>query len=185
MLWEVGGLQDVVGRYLEEEDERNIDGDNKETGVDRVNREDKDEGGNGNEEQIRRKRKRNARVLFGGEPLGLNPNIRVYRYSKGQFFAKHYDDSNTLLFPTESNKTVPARTTWTLLIYLSSCEGGETVFYPEPTRENRNPAPVAFAPETGLALLHRHGERCLLHEGMVVTGGEKWVLRSDLVVARS
>lgn len=89
MLWEVGGLQDVVGRYLEEEDERNIDGDNKETGVDRVNREDKDEGGNGNEEQIRRKRKRNARVLFGGEPLGLNPNIRVYRYSKGQFFAKH------------------------------------------------------------------------------------------------
>ena len=97
------------------------------------------------------------------------------------------DDSNTLLFhPDQSNPqvTVPARTTWTLLIYLSACDGGETVFYPDATRENRNPDPVAFAPEIGLALLHRHGERCLLHEGKAVTGGEKWVLRSDLVVAR-
>ncbi|KAJ9624913.1 hypothetical protein H2203_004863 [Taxawa tesnikishii (nom. ined.)] len=27
--------------------------------------------------------------LWGGEVLGLNPNIRIYRYSKGQFFDKH------------------------------------------------------------------------------------------------
>lgn len=29
------------------------------------------------------------RKLWGGEVVGLNPNIRVYRYSKGQFFDQH------------------------------------------------------------------------------------------------
>jgi hypothetical protein len=29
------------------------------------------------------------RALWGGEPLGLNSNIRIYRYSKGQFFDQH------------------------------------------------------------------------------------------------
>lgn len=27
--------------------------------------------------------------LWGGEIIGLNPNIRIYRYSKGQFFDQH------------------------------------------------------------------------------------------------
>lgn len=27
--------------------------------------------------------------LWGGDVVGLNPNIRVYRYSKGQFFDQH------------------------------------------------------------------------------------------------
>ena len=29
------------------------------------------------------------RKLWGGEVVGLNPNIRMYRYSKGQFFDQH------------------------------------------------------------------------------------------------
>ncbi|KAI9742104.1 MAG: hypothetical protein M1834_000494 [Cirrosporium novae-zelandiae] len=29
-------------------------------------------------------------LLWGGEVLGLNPNIRIYRYSDGQFFAQHF-----------------------------------------------------------------------------------------------
>ncbi|KAL2380470.1 hypothetical protein RJ035_006781, partial [Blastomyces gilchristii] len=28
-------------------------------------------------------------ALWGGEVLGLNPNIRIYRYAPGQFFDKH------------------------------------------------------------------------------------------------
>lgn len=28
-------------------------------------------------------------TLWGGEVIGLNPNIRVYRYGKGQFFDQH------------------------------------------------------------------------------------------------
>lgn len=30
-----------------------------------------------------------VRRTWGGEVLGLNPNIRIYRYSMGQFFAQH------------------------------------------------------------------------------------------------
>jgi hypothetical protein len=90
------------------------------------------------------------------------------------------DESNTIQFPdspASSSKMLHARTTWTLLIYLTVTEGGETVFYPE----DGSP-PVSVAPEVGMALLHRHGEHCLLHEGKEVRRGEKLVIRSDLVV---
>ncbi|CAG7990671.1 unnamed protein product [Penicillium olsonii] len=157
MLWETTAMKELVTtRFAEEEDE----------------------------ELSPTEFAQRARQLWGGEPLGLNPNIRIYRYSAGQFFGQHYDDANNITFTPPRSKAVPARTTWTLLVYLTSCEGGETVFYPESTRENRNPEPIAVAPEVGMALLHRHGDHCMIHEGMEVTGGEKWVLRSDLVVPR-
>ncbi len=94
------------------------------------------------------------------------------------------------MFPSPSSPTtVPARTTWTLLLYLSSpatgCKGGETVFYPEPlSRKAALPLPVVAELEVGMALLHRHGKDCLLHEGREVTEGEKWIIRSDLCVKR-
>lgn len=120
--------------------------------------------------------------IFGGKVLGLNPNIRVYRYRPGQFFDKHYDESNKLQF---GDGRIPAKTTWTLLIYLTTCEGGETAFYPEAHRKGEaTPDPVVVGLETGMALLHKHGDDCLLHEGKEVKSGEKWVLRSDLVVQR-
>ncbi|EEH43570.1 uncharacterized protein PADG_08190 [Paracoccidioides brasiliensis Pb18] len=132
--------------------------------------------------------------LWGGEVLGLNPNIRIYRYGPGQFFDRHYDDSVPLSIPspsptnnntTTTTTTIRAKTTWTLLIYLTTCTGGETAFYPEkPTKASRQPDPVVVGLEAGMALLHRHGESCLLHEGREVTEGEKWVIRSDLVVRR-
>jgi hypothetical protein len=130
--------------------------------------------------------------LWGGKVLGLNPNIRIYRYKKGQFFAQHYDDSNLVSIGTPATR---ARTTWTLLLYLTSpatgCTGGETVFYPESPMFGRkksatmapSPEPVVVGLETGMALLHKHGKDCMLHEGREVTAGEKWVIRSDLCVA--
>ncbi|KAL7267503.1 hypothetical protein RUND412_009907 [Rhizina undulata] len=128
-----------------------------------------------------------GKKLWGGEVVGLNPNIRVYRYSKGQFFDKHYDDSNTFSF---GDPPVPCRTTWTLLLYLTGSSdgvvGGETVFYTEATKTKKSEEIVVDL-EKGLAVLHRHGRECLLHEGRVVTedaGIGKWVLRSDLVVQR-
>lgn len=33
--------------------------------------------------------KAEMRKMWGGQPLGLNPNIRIYRYTPGQFFAQH------------------------------------------------------------------------------------------------
>lgn len=120
---------------------------------------------------------------WGGDVLGLNSNIRVYRYRPGHCFHQHYDESNSILFGPEQ---IPARTTWTLLIYLSTCGGGETVFYPEGSgrRGEKVPDPVSVEPAVGLGLLHRHGEDCLLHEGKQVSSGEKWILRSDLVVRK-
>ncbi|KAF2762449.1 hypothetical protein EJ05DRAFT_2142 [Pseudovirgaria hyperparasitica] len=131
--------------------------------------------------------------LWGGYVVGLNPNIRIYRYSKGQFFDQHYDDSNNVVLP--GTPSVPARTTWTLLLYLTSpatgCIGGETVFYPEDdlpkkskAAKNQTVGPVVVGLEAGMALLHRHGAECMLHEGREVIQGEKWVIRSDLCVQR-
>lgn len=119
--------------------------------------------------------------IWGGEVVGLNKNIRIYRYRPGQFFDQHYDESNKIDGPD----SVSGRTTWTLLIYLTSCEGGETAFYPEPaTKRDPQPEPILVDPQTGSALLHRHYPECLLHEGKEVKSGEKWVLRSDIVVKR-
>ncbi|KAH4029320.1 hypothetical protein HBH70_238460 [Parastagonospora nodorum] len=127
--------------------------------------------------------------LWGGDVVGLNPNIRIYRYSKGQFFDQHYDDSNNVTL--SGTPPMQARTTWTLLLYLTSpatgCIGGETVFYPDsPKKKSRDalPEPIVASLEVGLALLHRHGADCMLHEGREVLEGEKWVIRSDLCVKR-
>lgn len=103
------------------------------------------------------------------------------------------DESNVLFLPT--TPPTPVKTTWTLLIYLTGpstgCVGGETVFYPElgpakkfSGKENSGANPVVVDLEVGMALLHRHGQECLLHEGREVAEGEKWVIRSDLCVKR-
>ncbi|KAI1801585.1 hypothetical protein F4811DRAFT_563915 [Daldinia bambusicola] len=129
-----------------------------------------------------------CRHLWGGDAVGLNPNIRVYRYSKGQYFDCHYDDSNlvTLQSHNEPSGIINTKTTWTLLLYLTSaaegCIGGETVFYPLDRKSPKEE--IAIAPETGLLLLHKHGEDCLLHEGRQVTAGEKWIIRTDLCVKK-
>ncbi|KAK6526363.1 hypothetical protein TWF694_004960 [Orbilia ellipsospora] len=132
---------------------------------------------------------------FGVKAWGLNPNIRIYRYTKGQFFDKHYDDSNTL---TLGSPPAQRRTIYTLLLYLTGpadgVVGGETAFYRnEPyiplTKKERKelaasgePQTIDVQPEKGMALLHRHGDECLLHEGKEVLAGVKWIIRSDLVL---
>ncbi|KAK7693685.1 hypothetical protein QCA50_003256 [Cerrena zonata] len=109
-------------------------------------------------------------------PHSLNSNIRMYKYTPGQHFGPHYDDS------VRDNIT-GAKSEWTLLIYLSGAEdgvkGGETVFY----RDQRGkPREVITAPlSRGTALLHRHGNECLLHEGSPIISGTKYILRSDLM----
>ncbi|CUS20623.1 LAQU0S01e10836g1_1 [Lachancea quebecensis] len=106
-----------------------------------------------------------------GQAKGLNPQIRAYRYEKGHRFAKHYDSSVVVQGIGSSH--------WTLLVYLSGGDdliGGDTVFYAPHTGEATN-----IHPQPGLALLHKHGDDCLLHEAQAVSDGVKWVLRSDVV----
>ncbi|KAH3682826.1 hypothetical protein WICPIJ_006201 [Wickerhamomyces pijperi] len=107
---------------------------------------------------------------------GLNPNLRVYRYEKGHHFEKHYDESVKV-----STSNLKGQTKWTLLIYLTGGDellGGDTIFYDEMVKGK---AHIRVHPEPGLALLHKHGDDCLLHEAEVVKKGVKWVLRSDVV----
>lgn len=165
-LWSETGLREVVEGYTETKEGK-----------------EGDEGGRG-EGSVEKSKEE---IWGGKEILGLNPNIRIYRYRPGQFFDQHYDESNRLTWTMADGSQVPAKTTWTLLVYLTRCEGGETVFYPERVGrkgKGEEPEPVVVETEPGLGLLHRHGEECMLHEGREVTGGEKWVLRSDLVVRR-
>lgn len=111
--------------------------------------------------------------------VGLNPYVRMYAYDQGQKFSRHYDDSEAI----EERKKY---TGYTLLVYLSTLRGtaagGETKFYSDGGKLVASVAPVA-----GTALLHRHGDRCLLHEGTKVEKGPhgidnvKYVFRSDVV----
>ncbi|XP_027366585.1 uncharacterized protein LOC113872903 [Abrus precatorius] len=131
--------------------------------------------------------------IRGKVAVGLNPNIRLYRYKVGQRFGRHIDES--------VNLGDGKRTYYTLLVYLSGgpgelkskpktysskpsdssfdpLVGGETVFYGP-----RNSTVAEVAPTEGTALLHLHGDKCLLHEARNVTKGVKYVLRSDVVFA--
>lgn len=56
-----------------------------------------------------------------------------------------------------------AKTTWTLLLYLTSpatgCQGGETVFYPEEDSRKNSTSneKIVVELETGMLLLHKVG----------------------------
>ncbi|KAI3471089.1 hypothetical protein Pfo_027752 [Paulownia fortunei] len=129
--------------------------------------------------------------IRGKVAVGLNPNIRFYRYTAGQRFGRHIDESVDL---GEGRCTH-----YTLLIYLSGAPGktkakskndnssqdsldplvgGETVFY-----GLRNALVAEVPPTEGMALLHIHGDKCMLHEARNVSKGVKYVLRSDVVFA--
>lgn len=106
------------------------------------------------------------------QAIGLNPQLRIYRYQKGHYFGKHYD---------ESVKSLNGKTKWTLLVYLTGDEefvGGGTIFYED---NHRKQEPLNVHPSKGMALLHKHGDDCLMHEAELVKNGVKWVLRSDVV----
>jgi len=65
-------------------------------------------------------------------------------------------------------------------------QGGETVFYDTPIRSQKrltqeHSVAASVRPVAGLALIHRHGSQCLLHEARQVVSGAKYVLRSDLI----
>ncbi|KXN82614.1 hypothetical protein AN958_02465 [Leucoagaricus sp. SymC.cos] len=112
-------------------------------------------------------------------PHSFNSNIRVYKYGAGQYFGPHYDDC-------VRDALTGAKSEWTLLIYLTGVEdgveGGETIFHKE---EKGKPREKIVPPLTrGTALLHRHGQECMLHEGSPVKSGTKYVLRSDLMFMR-
>lgn len=130
-----------------------------------------------------------------GVAVGCYGKIRLYRYTTGQRFGKHIDESNSVSRRQCTGATV--------LIYLNDdVKGGETVFYVD--HAGRRIA-TSFTPLRGALLfhgfvsqifqitkysatncysliwMHRHGERCLTHEAIEVLDGAKYVLRTDVV----
>ncbi|KAG7884123.1 hypothetical protein KL938_001995 [Ogataea parapolymorpha] len=102
----------------------------------------------------------------------FNPDLRFYRYSKGQYFGRHYD---------ESVKVGNQISKWTVLVYLSDkgLKGGETIFYNE--QGDSSERQISIQPQQGMALFHKHGDDCLLHEAATVRDGKKWVFRTDVM----
>lgn len=100
--------------------------------------------------------------------VGLNERLRCYRYAPGQRFLEHMD---------HWYQPSPTRITLlTVLIYLNACgdplgfEGGETRFS-EQLEETVVPTP-------GLVVLFQHKLR---HEGLPVTRGTKYLIRTDVL----
>lgn len=132
----------------------------------------------------------NKNKSYKYQPITCNPNLRLYKYTKGQWFGKHIDDTNKVEWkghdtPYPAADVAEAQTEITVLFYLSSCRGGATRFHlPKSGKKKGNKGvddSVAFTPTQGAVLLHVHGDRCLEHEAEPVLDGEKYVLRTDIV----
>ena len=104
---------------------------------------------------------------------GLNGRLRFYRYGPTQRFKRHRDQE----------ERVGGRVSRvTVLLYLSDgFGGGETLFH-ERTYAGGvgTDHKVAVRPRAGSVLLFRHP---LWHEGVAVTAGRKYVLRTDVMYA--
>lgn len=106
-----------------------------------------------------------------GRPIGLNPDFRFYRYSKGQRFKPHKDGVVTI--------SKNSATRITALFYLNeNFEGGNTILMPIGARPEQALANIVIEPKTGRAFLFEHQT---WHEGTAVTSGVKYVLRSDVI----
>lgn len=92
--------------------------------------------------------------------IGLNELFRFYKYSPGQQFKTHRDQSYI--------RNSEEASYYTFMIYLNDgFKGGETKF------DN-----VVVAPSKGAALIFYH---YLEHEGREVIEGTKYVLRTDIM----
>ena len=68
--------------------------------------------------KIPRDQKNSATPVVRARPAhSMNSNIRLYKYTKGQHFGCHYDDS-------VADPVSGTHSEWTLLIYLSGKEDG-------------------------------------------------------------
>jgi predicted 2-oxoglutarate/Fe(II)-dependent dioxygenase YbiX len=100
--------------------------------------------------------------IDGWKPSGLNERFRFYRYKDGQKFRPHVDGA--------FKRSETELSLITLLIYLNEeFEGGTT--YLIGINEN-------ITPKKGMLLLFDHK---ILHSGMAVTEGVKYVIRTDVM----
>ena len=103
-------------------------------------------------------------------PVGVNSDLKFYRYKQGAKFGQHVDEP--VFKKVDGVKLVSE---FTILMYIgcdNSLKGGETKFWLKKD-------PVTVEPKCGRVCLHWTGKDCL-HSGEEVERGEKYVLRTDL-----
>jgi predicted 2-oxoglutarate/Fe(II)-dependent dioxygenase YbiX len=105
---------------------------------------------------------------------GLNPRFRSCRYRNGQNFSVHQDGA----YAPEGD----VRSFSTVQVYLNDSSafcGGATRFFDDVTAAHMV---AAVQPRAGRAVIFDH---TLWHDGEAVTGGTKYVLRSDVLYRRT
>jgi prolyl 4-hydroxylase len=103
------------------------------------------------------------------EPVGLNPLLRISKYSPGGRFNRHQDSCHA-----ESDQYVGMHT---VLVYLNDdMVGGSTELYSDDDDTDR------VLPEIGKSLVFYHYTQ---HAGMTVTAGYKYVLRTEVMFRRT
>ncbi len=105
--------------------------------------------------------------------IGLNEKLRFCKYQKDQLFSKHQDG---IYYPDAFSESK-----FTFLLYLNDnkgFEGGNTDFYTLKTDNN----PIkTIVPKKGKLIVFDHR---LWHKGALVTKGDKYILRSDIIIKR-
>lgn len=109
-------------------------------------------------------------------PYGCNPTVRICRYRTGGHFVPHRDFGYVI----QKGENFSIKT---VMIYLSDeFEGGATSFYTDEqslyTPGEDKHRTHSFRPKTGDALVFNSG---IVHDGGVLTGGTKYILRSELM----
>lgn len=100
--------------------------------------------------------------LNNARAVGLNERCRFYKYHPGQEFKEHKDG--------HFRRNTQEVSLLTLLVYLNDdFKGGETFF---------RKMDINFVPKLGSALIFEHR---VVHAGLPVIEGVKYVLRSDVM----
>ncbi|KAL0486815.1 hypothetical protein AKO1_001153, partial [Acrasis kona] len=114
-------------------------------------------------------------------PTGINEVIKFTRYNPGEKFSPHMDNCFV--------KSDDERSIFTMIIYLNdNYEGGNTVFYNRPTDgvlpysgELELSYPHPIVPTKGGVLIFNHD---VLHEGLKITKGTKYIIRCEIMFRR-
>ncbi len=103
----------------------------------------------------------------------LNHRIRFCKYSVNQYFHRHLDGVHY------RSDTIQSKLTF--MIYLNSAtefEGGRTLFFKTKEAEE---IWASYTPQQGDLIVFDHN---VWHEGEILTQGEKFVLRSDILYCK-
>lgn len=131
----------------------------------------------------------------GWKPHSVCPRLRLYRYGPGDSFPEHIDYKTRKTDVLEDGTRVVYQSVYTMLIYLNEeFEGGKTGYWPdhagihcrflrkeEQQHDSVKAHQVSVTPTTGLDVLQ---DQNILHEGLPVKQGTKYILRTDVIFER-